>query len=310
MMNNDNNDSINGIYFFLMVYIFIAMGYKFFIIKDHDCFNSYLKMIHEYNLCEDEINNNVELLEHEQGNTEEADKAQSNKEKEKEQKFEEKYITQYNDMDTSIALTEDFLEGLSNNFIMENTPIGNVIMCYNSKKESFVYYADNVIPYRFLEVLGRKYVCTFRCPQLYKCMDKEIEEAKRKIEEEKEELLRISEEEKEREQKKDENGNNSNNKEVKKNVFAKFKNYNTEVAKDVVISTQNQRDKTPKNNGNTKKDKSKTVILKEYANRYTCEGKMNNMPFLKKVDRKKIDKSYNLSFAEFKKMQAEKQNNV
>jgi hypothetical protein len=45
------------------------------------------------------------------------------------------------------------------------------------------------------------------------------------------------------------------------------------------------------------------MILKENANRYSCEGKIMNYSFLKKVDRKVVDKRYGMSFAEFKKMQ-------
>ena len=43
-------------------------------------------------------------------------------------------------------------------------------------------------------------------------------------------------------------------------------------------------------------------ILKENANRYSCEGKITNYSFLKKVDKKNVDKRQAMSFAEFKKM--------
>ena len=44
-------------------------------------------------------------------------------------------------------------------------------------------------------------------------------------------------------------------------------------------------------------------LLKENANRYTWIDRLTNLPLLKKVDRKTIDKKYALSFADFKKMQ-------
>ena len=44
------------------------------------------------------------------------------------------------------------------------------------------------------------------------------------------------------------------------------------------------------------------VVLKENANRYTCEGRLANFSFLKKPDRKVIDKKYAMSFADFKKL--------
>jgi hypothetical protein len=47
-------------------------------------------------------------------------------------------------------------------------------------------------------------------------------------------------------------------------------------------------------------------LLKENANRYTWEGRVANLPMLKKVDRKIVDKNYALSFADFKQMQQNK----
>jgi len=47
-----------------------------------------------------------------------------------------------------------------------------------------------------------------------------------------------------------------------------------------------------------------TSIVKEKANRYSYEGKMANYSFLKKVDRKVVDKQYSISFSEFKKLYA------
>jgi hypothetical protein len=46
------------------------------------------------------------------------------------------------------------------------------------------------------------------------------------------------------------------------------------------------------------------LIKEEKANRYSCEGKIINFSFLKKVDRKVVDKRYGISFAEFKRMQS------
>ena len=40
-------------------------------------------------------------------------------------------------------------------------------MQYNLTKELFVYYSDNMVPFRYLETVARKYVCTFDCKELY-----------------------------------------------------------------------------------------------------------------------------------------------
>ena len=65
---------------------------------------------------------------------------------------------------------EPLKENLStktNNILIEQTPIGNVIMFYNSDKTRFEFYADKTIPYRFLETVARKYVITFKCKNIY-----------------------------------------------------------------------------------------------------------------------------------------------
>jgi len=55
-------------------------------------------------------------------------------------------------------------------------------------------------------------------------------------------------------------------------------------------------------NNNNMKNTDEKVILKEHANRYTCEGRLSNFNLLKKPDRKVIDKKYAMSFSEFKKL--------
>ena len=51
--------------------------------------------------------------------------------------------------------------------IEEDTPGGKVFMIYNKDTEQFDYYSNNVIPYRYLEVVARKYVLTYNCLELY-----------------------------------------------------------------------------------------------------------------------------------------------
>ena len=94
--------------------------------------------------------------------------------------------------------------------------------------------------------------------------------------------------------------NNNNNLPVSvpvKNVFAKFKKYNNNNS----ISVASVPTDHPTNSKQTKPQEDK--IVKEHSNRYSFEGKLANFSFLKKVDRKIIDKRYAMSFSEFKKMQ-------
>ena len=52
----------------------------------------------------------------------------------------------------------------------------------------------------------------------------------------------------------------------------------------------------------TENKENEKIVLKERANRYTCEGKFANFNFLQKIDRKIFNKKLGLSFADFKKM--------
>jgi hypothetical protein len=77
--------------------------------------------------------------------------------------YENKYMDKYNNLLPKVQQ----LEQLKGCFIIEMTPIGNVIMQYDAEKEAFVYYSDNMIPFRYLETVARKYVCTYNCKELY-----------------------------------------------------------------------------------------------------------------------------------------------
>ena len=180
------------------------------------------------------------------------------------------------------------LEKLLNCYVMETTPQGNVLMIYDNKKGSFKYYSDNTIPYRYLEVVCRKYVKIFHCRPLYVDMEKELELSAEKLEKER----------KEKEEKEEQKQKELSIPE-KKNVFAKFKSYNKEGTIGRVNVGIPPKNSIPV----TKEQENEKILLKEKANCYTYEGKMVNFSFLKKVDRKLVDKKYGLTFADFKKIQ-------
>lgn len=206
-------------------------------------------------------------------------------------KYIDKYKNEYAKLN-SRQLTTSEKEHLKNNFVMETTPLGNVIMCYNIDKQCFVYYSDSTIPYRFLETVARKYITTFKCKDITIYVDETDE-----IEDEKIPTEKASE---------------VNNAIIthaiapppptttKKNVFAKFKNYNhpNSIPSNSMIA---------KNNSNkTAKNSNKEV--KENKNKYISEGKIINFSFIKKIDKKQIVKRLNMTFAEFKKIQQESKN--
>ena len=135
------------------------------------------------------------------------------------------------------------VEGLFNSYILELTPLGNVIMRYNSKSETFDYFSDNAIPYRILETISRKYVLRNNCMPLYIDMEQALKES--------EEKGRAREKEtKERELEKEKSSNKT------KNIFANFKSYNKQS-----ISNNIQNIPPPRNGSNVRVETLKTQHL-------------------------------------------------
>lgn len=199
---------------------------------------------------------------------------------------------------------DERLDKLKNNFVMEKTPLGNVLMLYNNKRGSFEFYSDNTIPYRYLEPVSRKYVKMFDCRPIYFDMEEELKSSERKLEEKEkeEEEKRLEQEKRLEEQKKNQS---TTSEPIKKNVFAKFKSYNKEAGTGHVNIAAPPKNSIP-NTKVTEKNTNEKILLKENANRYSYEGKLSNFNFLKKVDRKVVDKKYGMTFADFKRLQEEK----
>jgi hypothetical protein len=193
------------------------------------------------------------------------------------------------------------LDGFINNYIMEFTPLGNVYMRYNNTKQSFEYFSNNTIPYRFLESVARKYVITFWCKPLFVDIEEELKIAEEKYNEEKKQM-----------ELKKENISSNN----PKNILAQFKNYNKNQINQSTLKPQ-AKNRVQSNftlpshiksnlpNVNTVSDKQ---LLKEKANRYTWEGRLSDFCPLKKIDKKVVNKKLALSFADFKLLQKESQN--
>lgn len=209
---------------------------------------------------------------------------------------------QQNNIKKSQEMSRDFiikqrLDKLKNCFVMEYTPLGNVLMIYDIERESFKFYSDNTIPYRYLEVAARKYVKQFGCRPIFVDMEEELKLAEEKWDKERKEKDEKEEEEK---IKKEESIKNQKPIEEKKNVFAKFKSYNKESGTGHVNIAAPPKNSIPNKNLTSKQENEKT-LLKDKANRYTYEGKIANFSFIKKIDRKVVDKKFNMSFADFKK---------
>ena len=199
-------------------------------------------------------------------------------------KVEVKYEDKYRDRLLCMnAPTDPDTKSLDNSFVCEYTPIGNVIMKYNNDRCLFEYYSDVNIPYRYLETVCRKYVLTFKCPQLYIDMESAIKESEQK---QQERIIAEKESRKVLE----------NHVEPKKNVFAKFKSYNKDAGSGKINTGAPPKNSIP----NTKVDRKENVPVKEMANRYLYQGKLGNFSILKKVVR--TDKKHKMTFADFKRL--------
>ena len=122
-----------------------------------------------YALCyytSDFFKNSQKLLINYNGFGIEEEQKQDNQDVIKSVPFENKYLEEYNKL-KSVPLSIDKIESLTNSYLMESTPVGNIVMYYDKKKESFLYYSDNVVPFRYLEPVGRKYVIMFQCKELF-----------------------------------------------------------------------------------------------------------------------------------------------
>jgi hypothetical protein len=223
-------------------------------------------------------------------------------------------------------LSDDYLNGLKNTIVMEMTPNGNVIMYWDNSRDAFVYYSDSTIPYRFLEVVARKYAIVNDCLNIFIIRKEEEEdksedksEAKDKSEatvkseakeEEEEDKIEAKEdkseatvksEAKEEEEDKSEAKEDKSEAKEKRSVFAKLKNYNKG---SMQISSVNYRpDKKDINEPNKNKENNeeeKSENKEEKTNTYSREGKIINYSFLKKVDSKLVNKKMNMTFSEFK----------
>lgn len=190
------------------------------------------------------------------------------------------------------------LDNFINNYVLECTPLGNVYMRWNNDKGSFEYFSNNTIPYRFLEPIGRKYVITYWCRPIFIDIENELKKAEEKYDEEK--------------RKADEKNMLKDKTKVQgKNVIASLKSYNKDNSRpnEMKYQTKNRTSsnmvlppqiKAKLPDVNTKMEKQ---LLKENANRYTCEGRFSNFNPLKKIDRKLLDKNLNMTFADFKRLQ-------
>lgn len=173
-------------------------------------------------------------------------------------------------------MIENKLNQFINNYIIEYTPVGNVVMRFNNNKKSFEYFSNHSVPYRYLESIGRKYVLTYKCKNIFIDMNEELEKVK-KLNEMK------NDEEK--------NGGDKKNKLMKKPQVFKSQYMSVNKKIDIPPNRSSQSIINPINN---------VEIAVKDSNRYTWEGRFGDFKIIKSD--KKTDKNI-ISFKEFKRIQ-------
>jgi hypothetical protein len=88
----------------------------------------------------------------------------------KEQKYTERYplkIIMSKEERTRDQVYEEASENKNNNYVMESTPSGLVVMRHNYEDRVFEYFADREITYMTLETVARKYCNVFCVPEIF-----------------------------------------------------------------------------------------------------------------------------------------------
>lgn len=87
--------------------------------------------------------------------------------------IEYKPYEQFYPLDTKETI-EESIDRLIHKEVEEMTPEGKVILSYDESSNTFLYWAQKPIAYKYLEVVARKYVIVYDCKEVYVNMVKEL----------------------------------------------------------------------------------------------------------------------------------------
>ena len=87
--------------------------------------------------------------------------------------YDVKYDDKYDTLE-AIQLSEEDIEMLPSKFVMESTPVGNVIMYFDYDKRAFQYYSDFSVPYKYLECVSKKF-CIVNKNKIYRDIKMEVD---------------------------------------------------------------------------------------------------------------------------------------
>lgn len=149
--------------------------------------------------------------------------------------------------------------------MIKNSPRGNVIMCYDSFKQGFMYYCDKDLTFDLLNSLAAMYVIQFKCLDFF--TDNNY------FSENKTPFIELYQKEEKKEKKED-------GKPSKKSLF--------EENKDVFVKKKLDKSKIKKEEKEEKKEPEKEV----FTNKFIKMGKTYNFSFLKKIVKKNENNSF------------------
>lgn len=193
--------------------------------------------------------------------------------------------------------------------IQEVTPRGEILMYYDVKNKAFEYYSNNKnLPYKTLDAVARKYVCTHNVPSIYVDLRDEVKKGLDKYN---------------NSNVVDKNASHAKNASPSSSVFAVYKNYKSGIKTPASIASIAS---TGGGNGNGNKPDSKKIILKDNVNKFIFKGWINDYALDAKAREKKekssikinkhksgdddgdddhdqenVKEEINISYAEFKK---------
>ena len=76
------------------------------------------------------------------------------------------YLQKYEDKFNSLD-NEERTNNFNHNYVLENTPYGNVLLMYDDENNIFLYYCDKTIPNTILETVSKKFIIQFNCKHIY-----------------------------------------------------------------------------------------------------------------------------------------------
>lgn len=231
--------------------------------------------------------------------------------------YEKKYMDKFECME-DVEVSKEKMESLENCYIIEYTPVGNVAMAYNSKRSAFVYFADHIVPYRYLETIARRYAITYMCRGLVVTtkMSHLLKKSTDVVSDNKtvsgEGDVDVETETTPTTQDTSVVSDVNDDTEMAvKSVFAKFKTYNKvsmmsnttgdkgdkgiRYNEDVAVSNDTET-KQGTQGGNSDDEDS--------TNRYSCEGRFSSFIMTKKPEMSLFNTRLNMSFADFKKQKS------